>query len=217
MDIEGLGGKLATQLVDKKLVKEPSDVYYLTKEKLLTLDLMADKRAQNLLDAIEGSKSQELPHIIVALGIFGVGETAARLLASNFGNFDDLWGADYDELTAIDGIGPIITKSIIDYFANPGNQQMLQKMRSAGVAFGPYKVTKKATPLSGKTFVITGALSKSRDHFKKLIEDAGGKVAESVSSKTDYVLVGENPGSKLEKAKKLGVKTIGEDEFSKLI
>ncbi|MEW5925816.1 MAG: NAD-dependent DNA ligase LigA, partial [Candidatus Zixiibacteriota bacterium] len=118
MDIEGLGGKLATQLVEKRLVHDPSDIYYLTRDKLLPLELMADKRAQNLLNAIEVSKERELPNIIVALGIFGVGETAARLLASHFGDFETLQAASFDDLTTIEGIGPIIAQSVIDFFAN---------------------------------------------------------------------------------------------------
>jgi DNA ligase (NAD+) len=217
MDIEGLGGKLATQLVEKGLVKDPSDVYYLTKENLLTLELMADKRAQNLLDSIDDSKKRELPSIIVALGIFGIGETAARLLANQFGSFEKIQKASYDELVAIDGIGPVMAESVIDYFANPGNKEMIRKMKAAGVMFAPYKIKRRAMPLAGKTFVITGTLSKPRDHFKKLIEDAGGKVSGSVSSKTDYLLLGENPGSKLDRAKNLGVRTINERELDELL
>lgn len=217
MDIDGLGGKLAAQLVEKGLVRDPSDIYYLTKEKLIPLELMADKRVRNLLDAIEASKDRELPRIIIALGIFCVGEAAARLLAEKYGNLDKLQGASYDELVSIDGIGPIIAKSIIDYFANPGNRKIIDKMKVAGVTFPPYKTAQKAAPLVGKTFVITGTLSQPRDYFKKQIEDAGGKVAGSVSSKTDYLLAGKKPGSKLDKAKRLGVKTLNEEEFNGLV
>ena len=218
MDIEGLGGKLATQLVEKELVRDPSDIYYLTKDKLLPLDLMADKRAQNLLDAIETSKKRELPRVIVALGIFGVGETAARLLASHFGDFKAIQNAEFDELVTIDGIGPIIAQSTVDFFDNIGNKRMIKKMQTAGVEFPSYAIQKQDVgKLSGKTFVITGTLSKSRDHFKKLIEAAGGKTAGSVSSKTDYLLAGEKAGSKLDKAGKLGITIINEDEFYRLI
>lgn len=218
MDIEGLGGKLAAQLVEKGLVHDPSDIYYLNKDKLLPLELMADKRAQNLLDAIEASKTRELPNIIVAIGIFGVGETAARLLTSHFGNFDAIQAASFDDLTSIEGIGPIIAQSIIDFFANPGNREMIRKMKAAGVEFPIYgKPDTGDKSLSGKTFVITGTLSQPRDHFKKLIEAAGGKVTGTVSAKTDYLLVGEDAGSKLEKATKLGIAIIDEEAFGKLI
>ena len=217
MDIEGLGGKLAEQLVRQGLIRDPSDLYYLTRDDLLPLDLMAEKKASNILNAIEASKKVELPRIIVALGIFGVGETAARLLAEKFGEFDKLQQASYEELISIEGIGPIIAKSIIDYFANPGNQMMIEKLKKAKVLFKSFKVKERQTPLSGRTFVITGTLSKSRDHFKGLIEQAGGKVTGSVSSKTDFLLVGDNPGSKLDKARELGTKIIKEDELGRLI
>jgi len=217
MDIDGLGGKLAAQLVKENLVSDPSDIYFLEKEQLLKLDLMADKKAANLLEAIEKSKSRELPNVILALGIFGVGETAARLLAGHFGQFDELVKATEEELTAIDGIGPIIARSIIKYFENPGNRKMIEKLKKAGVEFTEYETDSGEKPLSGKTFVITGSLSKARGHFKKLIEDAGGKVTGSVSSNTDYLLVGKNPGSKLDKAKKIGIEILDEDSFERII
>ncbi len=217
MEIDGLGGKLATQLVEKGLVKDLSDLYFLKKENLLLLDLMADKRAQNLLDAIETSKRRELPRIIVALGIFGVGETAALILAEYFGDFDKLKSASLDELTEISGIGPVIARSITEYFANPGNLKMIENMKNAGVNFAPFKTDKKSSRLTGKTFVITGTLSRPRDYFKKLILNADGKVVSTISKNTDYLLAGENAGSKLEKAQKLGVSIINENEIDKLI
>jgi DNA ligase (NAD+) len=217
MDIEGLGRKLAAQLVEKKLIDDPADIFFLTKEKLLTLDLMADKRAQNLLDAIQSSKERPLPQIIVALGIFNVGETAARLLAGHFGEFKAITTASAEELLSVDGIGPTIANVIVDYFSNNANRNMIDKMKKAGVIFGTYKTDKKKTALTDKTFVITGTLSKPRGYYKKLIEDAGGKVTGSVSSKTDFVLAGENPGSKLDKAKKLGVKTIDENSLAEML
>ncbi len=216
MDIEGMGGKLAIQLYENDLVKDPSDIYYLTKEKLLPLDLMAEKKAQNLLEAIDASKASELPNIIVALGIFGVGETAARALAEHFETIDNFMQADEEALTSIEGIGPTIARSVIDYFSKPANRKMIDKMKKAGVQFKAYKVEKGAQPLAGKTFVITGTLSKPRGHFKKMIEDAGGKVSGSVSAKTDFVLVGEDPGSKYDKAKKLNITILDEEGFSEL-
>jgi DNA ligase (NAD+) len=216
MDIEGLGAKLAAQLVQNNLINDPSDIYYLTKETLLTLDLMGEKKADNLLAAIETSKRRELPQILVALGINGIGETAAEILARRFVEIDKLATAGYEELIAIDGIGPALARSIIDYFSNPGNQGMISKMRKAGIVFAPYKSSHKTTALSGKTFVITGTLSRPREYFKNLIENAGGKVSGSVSSKTDYLLAGEKPGSKLEDARRLGIRIISEDDLLKL-
>jgi len=217
MDIEGLGGKMAIQLFEKKLVHDPSDIYTLTKEQLLPLDLMADKRAQNLLDTIAASKTRALPNILVALGIFGVGETAARLIAGRCETIDAIMRAAEDELTAIDGIGPIMARSAVDFFAKKENRAMIDKMKKAGVVFPPYKMENKSELLADKTFVITGTLSKPRDHFKKLIENAGGKTAGSVSSKTDYLLAGEKAGSKLDKANKLGVAVIDEEQLYKLL
>jgi DNA ligase (NAD+) len=217
MDVEGLGGKLAAQLVEQKLVKDPSDIYFLAEEMLLPLELMGEKKARNLLNAIEASKKRELPNIIIALGIPGVGETAARALAGHFGQFDILYRAGHDDLIAIEGIGPTIAQSIMDYFANPGNREMITKMKKVGVIFPSFRIKRKSGALAGKTFVITGTLSESREHFKKLIENAGGKVAGSVSSKTDYLLAGEKAGSKLDNAKKLGIKIIDETAFEKLL
>ncbi len=216
MEIDGLGDKLAAQLVDKGLVKDPADLYFLKKEDLLTLELMGEKKAQNLLKAIAQTKDRELPRVIMALGIFGVGETAARLLAEHFGGFEKIENAVENELTEISGIGPTIALSVVEFFANPGNKKMIGKLRQAGLTFKPYQMARKEGPLSGKSFVITGTLSQSRDYYKKLILDSGGKVSESVSSKTDYLLAGESPGSKIDKARKLGVKIINEAEFVKL-
>lgn len=218
LDIEGLGEKLARSLIAEKLVKEPADLFALTNDQLLTLDLMADKRARNLLDAIDRSRQAELPRIIYALGIVGVGESAARLLAEEFRTMDALQRASADRLEAIDGIGPVIARNVAAFFDNDGNQRMLRKMREHGVAFPPFEPSGKADgKLSGKTFVITGTLSKPRGHFKKLIEDNGGKVTGSVSGSTDYLLCGENPGSKVDNAKKHNVEIIDEDQLQKLL
>jgi len=215
-DIEGLGGKLARQLIKQLLVKDPADLFFVTKEQLLPLELMADKRAQNLIDAIDRSRATELPKIIYALGIIGVGEAAAKLLAEQFGSFEKLEHASVKELEQIQGIGPVIACNIRDFFDNEGNRRMLRKVRQGGVAFPAYKRT-VAGSLAGKTFVITGTLSKPRIHFKNLIVQHGGKVAGSVSSLTDYLLCGVDPGSKLDKAKKLGIEIIDEDSFSQLL
>lgn len=216
-DIEGLGNKLARQLITKGLVKDPADLFYLTKEELLPLDLMADKRAQNLIDAIEKAKLTELPKGIFALGIIGVGEAAGKLLAANFGSLSKLEKAAVEELEDIDGIGPVIAKNIFDFFSNEGNIKMLAKMKDGGVQFPDYKTKKSSGNLTGKTFVITGTLSQPRGHLKKEIEQNGGKVAGSVSKKTDYLLCGEDAGSKLDKARSLKVEIIDETKFYDLL
>lgn len=216
-DIEGLGGKLARQLIKEQLVKDPTDLFFLTKEQLLPLDLMANKKAQNLLDAIDHSRTTKLPKLIYALGIIGVGEAAAKLLAEQFGSFEKLQKTSVEHLEQIHGIGPIIARNIRDFFDNEGNQQMLHKMRKGGVVFLKYQMSAESAPLAGKTFVITGTLSRPRNHFKNLIEQHGGKVAGSVSSKTDYILCGVDSGTKLDKAKKLRVEVIDEDKLTDLL
>jgi DNA ligase (NAD+) len=217
-DIEGLGGKLARQLIDKGLVRSPADLYYLSKDRLLELDLMGDKRAQNLLDQIERSKSTPLARAIYAFGIPGVGESAAQVLSEHFGSLDNLRKADSEELVAIEGIGPTIADSIATFFGNPANKTMLERLEAAGVEFTVPRQpgASEGTSLSGRTFVITGTLSQPRGHFKDIIQKAGGKVTGSVSKKTDYLLCGENPGSKLDIARELGVAVLSEEDFGKL-
>ena len=216
-DIVGLGDKLARQLIKEKLVSDPSDLFYLTKTQLLPLELMADKKAENLLAEIESSKKSELNKIIFALGIIGVGESAAKLLAEHFVSFEKLMKAEQDELNDIDGIGPIIASNIYTFFNNHGNQQMISKMKIAGVLFSDFQSSAKSATFSGKTFVITGTLSQPRNHFKNLIEENGGKVSGSVSAKTDYLLAGSDAGSKLSKAEKLGIKILNEAGFENLL
>ncbi|MCH9025480.1 MAG: NAD-dependent DNA ligase LigA, partial [candidate division Zixibacteria bacterium] len=217
VDIDGLGEKLAKQLCQQALVKDPADIYFLKKEELLLLELSADKKAENLLAAIDKSRRAELPKIIAALGIIGVGETAAKILATEFTDFDKLLNAKQETLETIAGIGPVIAENILAFFGDKSHQRMIDKLKKGGVKFLPYKLKSKAGKLLGRTFVITGTLSKPRPYFKKLIEDNGGKVTGSVSSSTDYLLCGSEPGSKEAKAKKLGVEVIGEDELLHLI
>ena len=216
-DIEGLGDKLAKQLIAEQLVKEPSDLFYLTKEQILPLDLMADKKADNLLKQIAKSKESELPKALHALGIVGVGESVAVLLAEHFVSFEKLRKASVEELTEINGIGPNIALNIFQFFHNPSNISMLEKMIKAGVTIPDYIQENLSDKLKDKTFVITGTLSKPRNHFKNLIIEHGGKVASAISAKTDYLLAGENAGSKLDKAGKLQVEILDEDAFSALI
>ncbi|MCP4566099.1 MAG: NAD-dependent DNA ligase LigA, partial [FCB group bacterium] len=218
LDIEGLGGKLAVQLAEKRLIQSPADIFFLTKEDLLPLDLMADKRAQNLVEAIAASCHRPLPKVIHALGIPGVGETAAVLLAERYGTIDKLIEATVEELEAIGGIGPILARSLVDFFTEASNRSMIARMKEGGVQFTPHRSQRQEVEgIAGKTFVVTGTLSRPRDHFKKQIENAGGKVTSTLSKKTDYLLCGDSPGSKLEKAGRLGVATLNETEFESLL
>jgi len=216
-DIEGLGGKLARQLIDEKLVRNPADLFFLTKEQLLPLDLMAEKKAQNLLNAIDQSRTTPLPRLIYALGIPSVGEAAAGLLAGQFETFEKFETTSTEELTAVDGIGPIIAACIGDFFANEGNQSMLKRMREGGVQFPVFQSLAATGKLAGKTFVITGTLSQPRGYFKNLIEEHGGRVASAVSAKTNYLLGGADAGSKLAKARKLGTTIINESGLEQLL
>jgi len=217
-DIDGLGEKLARQLITEKLVTEPADLYFLTKEQLLPLDLMADKKAENLLEAIDRSRAAELPRAINAFGIMGVGEAAARVLAERFETIDNLMKAPAEELTRIEGIGPVLAENIAAFFANDGNKKMIARLKEGGVKFPPFEASAGGDgTLNGLTFVITGTLSKPRGHFKKLIEENGGKVTGSVSSNTDYLVCGEDPGSKRDRAEKLKVPIIGEDDLTELL
>ena len=216
-DIEGLGGKLAAQLISEGLVKDPSDLYFLTKEQLLPLERMGDKKAQNLLDNIARSRLAELPRIIFALGISGVGETAAQVLAQHFGEFDSLQKASEDEIQAVPGVGPVIARQITEFLKQPPNRKMLEKLRRGGVKFPRHAASRAGARFEGLTFVITGTLSQPRDHFARLIQENGGKVVGSVSSKTDYVVCGVDPGSKLDKAGKLGIKVIDEEKLTRML
>jgi DNA ligase (NAD+) len=215
-DIEGLGGKLARQLIEAQLVRDPADLFFLTKEQLLPLDLIADKRAGNLLEAVDRSRRTELPKVVYALGIIGVGEAAARVLAEEFGSFSLLQEASVERLEQIPGIGPIIARNIRDFFDNQGNREMMAKLRRGGVVF-PDHAKGAGGKLAGRTFVITGTLSQPRQHFKNLIEENGGKVVSAVSGSTDYLLCGVDPGSKRGKALKLGVGIIDEDGLAALL
>jgi len=216
-DIEGLGDKLAAQLIDTGLVSDPADLFFLTKELLLPLERMADTKAQNLLDNIARSRQTELPRLLNALGIVGVGESVAELLAAELGSFEAIESASVETIEAVDGIGPIIARNIADYFSRETTRQMITKLRKGGVEFAPYAAASQNGPLEGKTFVITGKLSQPRNYFKQLIEKAGGKVTGTVSAKTDFLLFGTDAGSKLTKAKKLSVTTIDEQKLADLL
>ena len=217
MDIEGLGAKLAAQLLTEKLVTDPSDLYFLTLEQLTPLERMAEKKARNLLAQIDRSRSASLPRIIYALGIIGVGESAAALLATRFRTMNALREASVEGLAEIDGIGPVIAGNVVEFLSRGTTVALLDRMQDGGVKFPVYETVSGPGKLDGKTFVITGTLSKPRNHFKQLIEGDGGKVSGSVSGKTDYLLCGADPGSKQAKAEKLGVTVISESDLEKLL
>ena len=219
MDIEGLGGKTVDMMVDSGLIKGVSDLYFIKKEDLLKLPRFAEKSADNLLNAIEESKNRSLARFIYALGIPNVGEHVARLLAKKFGSLENLMKASREDLLSIYEIGPEIAENVVAFFREKHNLKEIERMRQAGVrATTAVERKEEGGPLHGKTFVFTGALQNfSRDEAKAIVEELGGRASSSVSKSTDYVVVGENPGSKYEKAKKLGVKIITEEEFMEMI
>jgi DNA ligase (NAD+) len=216
MNIDGMGDVLVEQLTNRGLVKNVADIYQLTKDNLLSLERMGDKSAQNILDEIENSKRLPLERVIYGLGIRFVGERTAQFLAEYFGSMDALATAGVEELQSVNEVGPRIAESIVEFFSVAANRKLIERLGEAGLAFKGKK-KERGTRLAGKTFVLTGTLSKyTRDEAKKLIEDAGGKVTGSVSKKTDYVVAGADAGSKLDKAKELGVAVIDEKELERL-
>jgi DNA ligase (NAD+) len=218
MDIDGLGEALVDQLVEKGLVHDVADLYSLTHEQLANLERMGDKSADNLLEEIDNSRRTSLARLIFALGIRFVGERTGQLLADHFASLDKLAKASEAELLEVEEVGPKVAESILEFFAEARNREVIGKLRKAGLQFEQAKVRKPAGHLAGKQFVLTGTLPRySRDEAKGMIEEAGGRVIGSVSKKTDYVVVGADPGSKLEKARSLGVKTIEESELLKLL
>jgi DNA ligase (NAD+) len=212
MDIEGLGDKLVDQLVDRGLVNTPADVYRLNLDTLAGLERMAEKSAANLLAAVEASKATTLARFVFSLGIRNVGETTAKDLARHFGSLDRLVAATEADLLAVRDVGPIVAQSIIQFFAEPHNRDVVGQLRDAGVRWPESAgAQRSAGILAGRTLVLTGSLpTLTRDAAKDLIEAAGGKVAGSVSKKTDYVVAGEEAGSKLAKAQELGVTILDE-------
>ncbi len=220
MDIEGFGIKNAELFVREGFIHDIADVYYLDREKLLALEGFKEKKVDNLLAGIEASKRQPMHRVLTALGIRFVGAEVAKLLADRFGSIDAIAAASLEELETIDGVGPRIAASVVDWFSRPEHRRILEKLRAAGLQFSAEKTAESAgkKPLAGLTFVITGTLPVPRSEAKKRIEAAGGKVTGSVTGKTDYLLVGENPGgSKFTKAQKLGTPQIGWDELEKMM
>ena len=217
MDIEHLGQALIEQLVDSGLVKNFADIYTLRADQLAGLQRMAEKSAQNVIDAIENSKRQPLWRLIAALGIRHIGGQSAQILAEHFGSLDALMKADQQTLEDIDQIGPTMAESVYEYFRNEKNRAVIRELNSLGVKPKQAK-TKRSDKLAGKTIVVTGSLENfTRQQIELAIRQAGGKSAGSVSKKTDFVLAGKEPGSKLEKARQLGVKVINEKQFTEML
>ncbi|MBK7093323.1 MAG: NAD-dependent DNA ligase LigA [bacterium] len=218
VDVDGLGPKLIEQMLESKLIGNFADLYSLQLDKLTALERMGEKSAKNIIASIEKSKDADLPHLIAALGINNVGEHVSRVLAVSFGSLEAIAQAQVTELSAVEGIGPIVASSIVDFFANQQNQGVINKLKTTWGQFPTHESSAGPKPLAGKTFVITGGLEKySRDQAKKKLLDLGAKVSSSVSKKTDYVVVGVDPGSKADDAARLKVATLSESEFLKLI
>lgn len=218
LDIDGMGGQTVKTLIDKGLIQDEGDIFFLKPEQLLELEGFGEKKVQKLFDSIEAAKQRPLDRVITALGIEGVGTTVAVSLANQFGSLDGLANASVEELDAIEGIGEALAQSVYNWFRDPYRQSVLDKLRQAGVNMLGAVREKAGNQFEGLTFVITGTLpTLSRDAATELIEAHGGKVTGSVSKKTSYVLMGDSPGSKAEKAATLGVPIIGENELRNLL
>lgn len=222
MDIEGLGEKNVELLYTHGFLSHFADMYTLKKESLLTLPRFAEKSSQNLIEAIEKSKHATLSRFLYALGILHVGEYASKLLARNFEKLEDLYHIKPERITQIKQLGEKIANSVSDFFQNPENIRTLKTLASLGLQitnpdFAARGADQTKGPLTGKTVVITGTLPKPREDVETMVERLGGHAASSVSKQTDYVVVGENPGSKVQKAQSLGVRTISYEDLLKLI
>ena len=218
MDIEGLGDKLVEQLVDVNLIKTPADLFQLSFNQLATLERMAEKSAQNILDALEKAKSTTLNRFIYALGIRDVGEATALNLAQYFETLEKVMSATIEELLQVNDIGPIVAKNVSAFFHDAHNQKVIHELLAAKIHWPAMPQKSSHNKLSGKTFVLTGSLSSmSREEAKEKLQALGAKLSESVSKKTDYVVVGEDPGSKLQKAQSLGVNIIDEHTLTSLL
>lgn len=218
MDIEGMGPSVIKKLLAEGLIKSSADIYYLTADELIKLDKLGEKSAENLLDAIEKSKKNDLPKLIYALGIHHIGAGAAKLIAKRAGSIDALFGLTAEELTEINDVGMIMAESVTDFFAQPHTRTLIQKFKDAGVNTDYIGEARSSDALEGMTIVVTGTLpTLGRKDATALIEQNGGKASGSVSKKTTYVLAGEAAGSKLTKANDLGIPVIDEAEFMKMI
>ncbi len=218
MDIEGLGTAVASALLDSGLVRTPADLYSLRPQDVAALDRMGKKSAENLIDRIDKSRGNDLSRLIYAFGIFQVGQSAARALASSFGTLDEVIAASEEAITAVEDIGPITAGNIRAWFEDPQAKKFIEDLRKAGVNFKSHETESKDLRFAGMTFVLTGALShRTRDEAEALIQEFGGKASSSVSRKTTYVVAGENAGSKLIKAQSLGIPILTEEDFEEMI
>jgi DNA ligase (NAD+) len=217
MDIDGLGEKVATRFFDLGLIKDAADIYHLKAEQIVPLEGFGEKSAENLIRAIEGSKEQPFYRVLYALGIRHVGSVTAELIAERFGGEDLLRGVGVERLTEINGVGAVVARAVVEYFDLEDNRNLVGRLMEAGLNFEREKTRSSEGPLAGKRIVITGTLSRPRDHFIERFEAAGGSFTSSVSKSTDYVLAGEDAGSKLERARALGVPVIDEAGFEELL
>ena len=217
MDIDGLGEKVATRFFDLGLIKDAADIYHLKAEQIVPLEGFGEKSAENLIRAIEGSKEQPFYRVLYALGIRHVGSVTAELIAERFGGEDLLRGVGVERLTEINGVGAVVARAVVEYFGLEDNRNLVGRLMEAGLNFEREKTRSSEGPLAGKRIVITGTLSRPRDHFIERFEAAGGAFTSSVSKNTDYVLAGEDAGSKLERARALGVPVIDEAGFEELL
>ncbi len=218
MDIEGLGPAIINQLLSKGLIHNIADLYYLKYEDLIQLERMGDKSVKNLLNAIEESKTRDLDRLLFGLGINLIGSKAAQVIAEHFKTMDNIMKAKFEDFTQLPDIGPKMARSIVSFFAEKQNVEIIEKLKKAGVNMKKLSKGKVSNIFEGKTFVLTGALeSYTREEATRMIEERGGKVTNSVSKKTDYVLVGKDPGSKLKKAQELGIKIIDEKQFEEML
>jgi DNA ligase (NAD+) len=217
MDIDHLGEKTASALIERGYIKDPGDIFALTPEQVAELPLFKEKSVANLMDAIERARTRPLDRLLYGLGILHLGATGARALADAFGSIDAIARASADEIAAVDGVGPVIARSVREFFDRDETRRLIEKLRHGGVRLAEER-RKAQGPLAGKTFVITGTLDAwSREEASRLLTEKGAKVTSSVSKRTDYLVAGENPGSKLEKARELGVEVIDEEGLRKLL
>ncbi len=220
MNIEGLGDKLIAQLLERGLIKDPADLYHLTKDQILTLERMGDKLAQNILDAIDRSRQTTFARVLYALGIRHVGAHVAEVLAAHFPSIQVLMEASFEDVRDVTGIGPTIAESVVGFFKQTPNRHLIQRLLAAGVkpAAAAPATTARDGPLAGAQVVFTGTLSRwTRSQAEGLVRSAGGVAADAVTKKTTYVVIGESPGSKLDKARRLAIKVLTEDEFARLV
>jgi DNA ligase (NAD+) len=220
LDVDGLGSKLIEQLVAIDRIQTAADIYHLERDELAGMDRMGEKSAENLLAAIERSKDTTLARFLYGLGIREVGEATARSLAAHYGKLTSIMKADEESLQTVQDVGPIVASRIHSFFAEKHNQKVVKGLIDSGLTWKETKASPKAAdgPLSGKIFVLTGTMSNmTRDEAKDKIQAAGGKVTGSVSKKTNFVVYGDNAGSKLTKAQKLGIETIDEDALQKIL